>query len=332
MDDKQIKYIYDATGTKLQKQIYVNNNLTSITSYAGAFIYEKSSLGGSEQLQFFSHAEGYVEKVDQVYYQYVCQYKDHLGNIRLSYQDMNNDGNVDSSEIKEENNYYPFGLQHKGYNNVVNGTENNYQTFMRQEKEEELGKNTIAFQWRDYDPAIGRFGKIDRFAEIYEDTSPYAFVKNNPILYREIAGNSLILSGRKHFDAFKTDVLIGSVSSELEIIDVGKIEFNQIDIADVSSFEEAGEGGASSAAVLVQEVVEQYHKAKGGGVKNVYPENAGAYHKAGITAENQVNGRIRKTNNNDNFNDYFKTPDGVIYKQEYESTPSGKLKVIKTKL
>ncbi|WP_181072627.1 hypothetical protein [Nonlabens tegetincola] len=64
LDDKQIKYIYDATVTKLQKQIYVNNNLTSITSYAGAFIYEKSSPGGSEQLQFFSHVEGYVEKVD----------------------------------------------------------------------------------------------------------------------------------------------------------------------------------------------------------------------------------------------------------------------------
>ncbi|WP_305082491.1 RHS repeat-associated core domain-containing protein, partial [Nonlabens tegetincola] len=101
------------------------------------------------------------------------------GNIRLSYQDMNNDGNVDSSEIKEENNYYPFGLEHKGYNNVVNGSENNHQTFMGQEKEEELGKDTYAFQWRDYDPATARFGKIDRFSEMYYNTSPYAFVKNN---------------------------------------------------------------------------------------------------------------------------------------------------------
>jgi len=36
--------------------------------------------------------------------------------------------------------YYTFGLKHKGYNNVVNGTENKYQTFQGQELEEELGK------------------------------------------------------------------------------------------------------------------------------------------------------------------------------------------------
>jgi hypothetical protein len=29
----------------------------------------------------------------------------------------------------EENNYYPFGLQHRGYNDVVNGQEYNYKTY-----------------------------------------------------------------------------------------------------------------------------------------------------------------------------------------------------------
>ncbi|ALM21832.1 hypothetical protein AAT17_11595 [Nonlabens sp. MIC269] len=133
MDDKQIKYIYYATGTKLQKQIYVNNNLTSITSYAGAFIYEKSSPSGSEQLQFFSHAEGYVEKVDQVYYKYVYQYKDHLGNVRLNYAQ-----GEDGLMIKEENNYYTFGVKHKGYNNVIVGRDHKY-GYENKEEQDELG-------------------------------------------------------------------------------------------------------------------------------------------------------------------------------------------------
>lgn len=60
-----------------------------------------------------------------------------------------------------------------------------------QEFEEELGKNVYSYQWRDYDPAIARFNKIDRFAEKYISHSPYAFTKNNPILYREIAGDSI---------------------------------------------------------------------------------------------------------------------------------------------
>lgn len=41
----------------------------------------------------------------------------HLGNIKLSY--MNNGTAISPSVvISEENNYYPFGLSHKGYNDA----------------------------------------------------------------------------------------------------------------------------------------------------------------------------------------------------------------------
>ncbi len=82
---------------------------------------------------------------------------------------------------------------------MVNGQENNYQTYQGQEDEKELGKNTYAFQWRDYDPAIGRFNKIDRFAENYIDQSPYHFTKNNPIFYAEVKGDSIKVSFRTGF-------------------------------------------------------------------------------------------------------------------------------------
>lgn|GEM_PF-6203685 len=74
---------------------------------------------------------------------------------------------------------------------MVNGIENKYQTFQGQELEEDLGKNTLAYQWRDYDPAIARFNKIDRFAEKYQNLSPYSFTGNNPIKYKEINGDSI---------------------------------------------------------------------------------------------------------------------------------------------
>ena len=92
---------------------------------------------------------------------------------------------------KKDLNAYPFGLQHKGYNGGINGVENNYQTFQGQEHEKELGKETYAFQWRDYDPAIARFNKIDRFTEEYTNMSPYHFTSNNPISFREIKGDSI---------------------------------------------------------------------------------------------------------------------------------------------
>jgi len=69
--------------------------------------------------------------------------------------------------------------------------------FANEEFEEDLGKNTVAYQWRDYDPAIGRFNKIDRFAEKYQNLSPYSFAANNPIRYKDIKGDSITGVSRK---------------------------------------------------------------------------------------------------------------------------------------
>ena len=173
-----IAYIYDATGAKQKKIVTEGSSIT--TEYAGNYVYKNGNL------EFFNHPEGYIEK-EAYGYKYIYQFKDHLDNVRLSY--TKNDSN--NLEIIEERNYYPFGLEHKGYNNTIVSAENNYQTFQGQELEEELGKNTLAYQWRDYDPAIARFNKIDRFSEKYVSHSPYSFTKNNPIRYREMKGDSI---------------------------------------------------------------------------------------------------------------------------------------------
>ncbi len=191
-----IDYIYDATGVKLKKIITDPVNGDSETIYAGNFIYE----GGN--LRMFTTYEGYIEPTNDPErpFIYTYQFKDHLGSIRLSYTDSDPDPDVETVEVVEENNYYPFGLQHKGYNNVINGTENNYRTFQGQEEEKELGKNIYAFQWRDYDPAIGRFNKIDRFTEEYKNVSPYQFALNSPIRYTEIKGDSINLRSIQQYD------------------------------------------------------------------------------------------------------------------------------------
>ena len=89
---------------------------------------------------------------------------------------------LSESEIVEENNYYPFGLEHKGYNNVVNGVEHKYETFNGKELEESLGLNVIEMDFRQYDPALGRFMNPDPLTEEREWLTPYNFVQNNPIL------------------------------------------------------------------------------------------------------------------------------------------------------
>ncbi|MDY8138998.1 hypothetical protein U0D62_25515, partial [Aquimarina sp. 2201CG5-10] len=97
-----ITYIYDATGVKISKKVTEYPNQTT-TQYAGNYIYKSNlSLGlppgpnnsDEKVLQFLNHPEGYIEP-DGNNYKYIYQYKDHLGNIRLSYADNDNDGKID---------------------------------------------------------------------------------------------------------------------------------------------------------------------------------------------------------------------------------------------
>ncbi len=192
---KDIYYTYDATGTKIEKKVQNGGYYQDITLYAGNMIYSGNThpSDGYMNLQFFNTPEGYVEPKNPENlgegYNYIYQYKDHLGNVRLSYSDNNNDGVITaSSEIVEENNYYPFGLEHKGYNNVVNGEENNYQTFQGQEISKELGYNILEFRFRHYDPSIGRFFTVDPLTEQYTDWGPYVFSGNRVIDARELEG------------------------------------------------------------------------------------------------------------------------------------------------
>ncbi|WP_187248563.1 DUF6443 domain-containing protein [Mesonia sp. K4-1] len=194
-----ILYIYDATGVKLEKRVTDHDNeingepTNTITQYAGNYIYKQENQLQAMNLKFFSHPEGYVEPKDPSNYaqgfDYVYQYKDHLGNVRLSYSDLDLNGAIDpQTEILDEKNYYPFGLEHKGYNNVVNGTKNNYHTYLGKEHTESLGLDIYEMDWRQYDPALGRFNVIDKMASSFANQTPYHYGNNNPIFFKDPTG------------------------------------------------------------------------------------------------------------------------------------------------
>ncbi len=83
--------------------------------------------------------------------------------------------------IFEENNYYPFGLKHKGYNEYT-PTNNKYK-YNGKELQDELGLNFYDYGARNYDPAIGRWMNIDPLAEMSKRFSPYTYAVNNPIYF-----------------------------------------------------------------------------------------------------------------------------------------------------
>lgn len=204
-----IEYIYNADGVKLEK-IVTQGSVVTTTKYLQGFQYV------NDVLQFFPHAEGYVAKTGSSY-KYVFQYKDHLGNIRLSYAKNPITG---TTEIIEESHYYPFGLKHSGYNSNIlasgNAEAQKYK-FQEQEFQNELNLNWYSFKWRNYDAAIGRFMSIDPLAEKYNWMTCYQFSSNQVVHARELEGlesyddlnyEDLDFSGQ--WNVFGTDLLDSS--------------------------------------------------------------------------------------------------------------------------
>ena len=92
-----IDYLYNATGVKVQKKVTIGSTIYT-TDYQSGYQYVNA------QLQFFPHAEGYVNVINGERFNYVYNYTDHLGNIRVSYG-LDPESNV--LKILEENHYYP---------------------------------------------------------------------------------------------------------------------------------------------------------------------------------------------------------------------------------
>lgn len=151
-DGKQLRFYYDANGTKLKMEsvIFSPYSITTI-DYLGGFQYTNT------QLKFFPTPEGYVS-VNGSTYSYVYQYKDHLGNNRVSYTDTDNNGIIYASEIVSNTDYYPMGLTHFG---DLNGNSDYNYKFQGKEQLAFGGYNMYDFGSRMYDASVGRWFNTD---------------------------------------------------------------------------------------------------------------------------------------------------------------------------
>jgi RHS repeat-associated protein len=201
-ENNKISYIYDAAGKKLRK-IVTDGATITYTDYLTGFQYK------NDKLQFFPTTEGYVSFVDSpeidpnAAFNYIYNYTDHLGNIRLSYS---LDPSVNMLKILEENHYYPFGLKHENYSSDVKHyakeemqplgikplptpVKPDYKyKYNGKEWQDELGLNEYDYGARNYDPAIGRWMNIDPLAEKMRRWSPYNYCFDNPMRFTDPDG------------------------------------------------------------------------------------------------------------------------------------------------
>jgi RHS repeat-associated protein len=234
-----ITYNYNVLGQKVSKTVSNNNpTTTSNTEYLGGFQYNNGVL------QYIPTAEGYVKNTvvnGANTYDYIFNYTDHLGNIRLSYGIA---PGTQQLTIFEENNYYPFGLKHATYNYQLKTIENlkdvpslnttsdskaavtidpdpignlqiiknsGYQyKYNGKELQEELGLNMYDYGARNYDPAIGRWMSVDPLAENSRRWTLYNYAYNNPIYFIDPDGMQAIDND--------DDIYVNTKTSQVSVI------------------------------------------------------------------------------------------------------------------
>jgi RHS repeat-associated protein len=173
----------------------------------------------------FPSTEGYVKHTvnpsnGASEFDYVYQYKDHLGNIRISYTF---DPATSSLKVLEENHYYPFGLKHTASLNkrdivfekelqletatwiksisllgdvrkgVIVANSGYQYKYNGKEWQDELGLAVYDYGARNYDPALGRFFNLDRFSETYANINPYQYTANNPVKFIDVNGDYIYI-------------------------------------------------------------------------------------------------------------------------------------------
>ncbi len=227
-----MNYLYRADGVKLRKKFTSvpersGNVTTKITDYLDGFHYNQTQvttpcmfcpvefayeerayrkvapqpigLESAFVLDFVGTSEGFFSFKEN---RYIYQYRDHLGNARVSYA-KKTDGTV---EITDTNDYYAFGLNHIG--GVNKGYLGSYYNYKYNGKEiQETGM--YDYGARFYMPDLGRWGVVDALAEKYRRFSPYTYAVDNPIRYIDPDGravNDIIIVGSngKSKEAIKT--------------------------------------------------------------------------------------------------------------------------------
>ncbi len=182
-----LSILYDQTGKQLRKTAAPTAGGGYTQDYVDGLEYRTNS-GGTLTLETIYHTEGRITPFGAAY-QYEYTIKDHLGNTRLTFADLNANGVVDvPGDILQENHYYPFGLK-MNYTWMDNVALDNKYQFNGIERNEDLGLNLDLAVFRGYDAAVGRWWQVDSKPDM--TSSPYSFVTNNPLRYGDPLGDTL---------------------------------------------------------------------------------------------------------------------------------------------
>jgi RHS repeat-associated protein len=188
-----VKNNYTADGQKTvsKRNVYKNGNWTQeVTTYIGNIELQDGTFHA------LNHSEGRLMKDDNGNMHEEYFIKDHLGNVRVRFEDIDKDGNIQyelpvegedvESELIASHHYYPFDMEWKGHFYYNDFTEIQRKRYNGKEFEEGVGLLDYGARW--YDPAVGRWNAVDPLADMFPSQSPYLYAYNNPIRFIDVDG------------------------------------------------------------------------------------------------------------------------------------------------
>lgn len=177
--DGSIQYTYDANGVKLRKaSLNKYGTIVDFWDYIGPFVYHNNAI------HKIATSEGRLSP-NGTSYSYEYDFKDHLGNVRMSFDKNPTTGAV---RIIQEDHYYPFGMQLQNNQFSYRFGTLNYNLFNGKEKQEENGLNLYDYGARFYNPEIGRWMGVDPLADNFPWQSSYCAMDNDPINFNDPTG------------------------------------------------------------------------------------------------------------------------------------------------
>lgn len=168
------------------------------------FIESKSHVGNDSDVEYLASDRIYLEPGFRTIlgskflaatdcgssdtWQFEYAIKDHLGNTRVLFADLNGNGNInENTEILQENHYYPFGMKMTGeWNNRVKP--NYAYQYNGKELNEAFDLDWANYGARFYDPSIGRFTGVDPISDQFPELSTYNYASNDPIKNIDLHG------------------------------------------------------------------------------------------------------------------------------------------------
>jgi len=187
---RRIDFTYDATGALLNKKAYnhVTNVVEEDRDYVAGIEFN------NDVIESIGHSEGRVFYTNGANPRYEYTISDHLGNARVMYSDLNNDGEIQTpEEILWEGHYYPFGMEMKGPWMDQAARESKY-SYNGIEKVDNFDLNVNMATFRTLDPALGRWWSVDPKAEANYGLSPYNSMNNDPISFSDPEGDLAFLA------------------------------------------------------------------------------------------------------------------------------------------